>query len=53
MTTVQLQSAEEDHVMQSKAPEQLLNGPCGEIVLSNLFAQTHHHCLLYCFIPVP
>lgn len=26
MTTVQLPSAEEDHVMQSKAPEQLLDG---------------------------
>lgn len=26
----------EDCVMQSKAPEQLLTGPCGEIVLSKL-----------------
>lgn len=31
MTT---QSAEEDQVLRSKAPEQLLNGHCGEIVFS-------------------
>ena len=35
--------------MQSKAPEQLLNGPCSDIVLVNLFAQTHHLCLLDMF----
>ena len=33
-TTVQTPSADEDHVKQ-KVPEKLLNGPCGEIVLSN------------------
>lgn len=32
----------EDHVVWSKAPEQPLNGPCGEIVLSVNFWQTMH-----------
>lgn len=34
MKSIFLQCAEEDHVLRSEAPEQLLSGRCGEIVLT-------------------
>lgn len=38
MITGQTPSDEEDCVIQLKAPKQLLNGPCGEIVRSCVVA---------------
>ncbi len=35
--------AEDGHVIRSKAPDQLLSGPCGEIVLNQLIALTNQH----------
>lgn len=52
MITVQAPS-EGDHVLHSKAPEQLLNGPCGEILFSKSYLVPFGYQLKYVITNFP